>query len=193
MRVSTLRRLALRGLIAVPLRAAFVPILAALAAAAPLAAQDPGRAPVAEFRATLPINDWEAFELGTGLNVRAGWYVRLSAAALGGAIQLDDGSLLGTARAEAAMRFHLDPFSQGPGCGARTDGVCRGLYGGLGVSQRWLGSGIGAQAPVFVLLAGIELNADPKSSPLVWSIEAALGGGLRIGAAARWRRADGYR
>ncbi len=158
----------------------------------PALAQAAGLAPVAELRATVPTADWPAGELGAGLSVRAGWYVRISAALLGGAMQRADDVWVGTGRAEAALRFHIDPFNQDEGCGARRAGGCRGLYGGLGVSQRWRGAGDGAESPVFLVLVGVEGEADPRG-PLVWGLEAALGGGLRIGATARWRRADGYR
>jgi hypothetical protein len=166
--------------------------LAALAIPGLAQAQDAGRAPVAELRATVPTADWPAGELGAGVSVRAGWYVRLSAAVLGGALRRADDAWVGTARAEGALRFHLDPFNQAPGCGPRSAGWCRGLYGGLGVSQRWRGAGEGAETPVFLVIVGVEGDSDARR-PVVWGLEAAVGGGLRVGASARWRRADGYR
>ncbi len=157
---------------------------------------DPRRvpwAPVPELRLALPLADGPGAEAGVGLNVRAGWYVRPALAVLGGVIARDSGQV-GTARVEAAVRFHLDPFSQARGCDSRSPRWrCRGLYGGLGVSQRWRGAGEGAEVPVFVLIAGIEGRNAPPTRRWVWGAEAALGGGLRVGVTARRRRADGYR
>jgi hypothetical protein len=147
-------------------------------------------APLLELRAVLPVDENPEVQVGPGLSLRAGWYVRLAAAALGGAVWTDSSSV-GVARVEAAMRFHLDPFFEAPGCRARDErGGCRGLYGGVGLSQRFLGSGIGAEDPVLVLILGLEGRRRPSG---VWAAELGLGGGLRIGATWRPRRDDGYR
>lgn len=147
-------------------------------------------APVLELRAVLPLGGDPEFQLGPGLSLRAGWYVRTSFALLAGAVQ-QDSATLAVGRAEAAMRFHLDPFFQGPGCRGRDAGArCRGVYGGVGLSQRFLGSGGGAENPVLVLLLGVEGARNARG---VWATELAVGGGLRLGLTWRGNRADGYR
>ncbi len=115
-----------------------------------------------------------------GVNVRAGWYVRVGAALGGGARWIHDGPTVGQVRADATVRFLLDPFAERR----------RGLYGGVGVSAAQLGAGLGAQPPVLLLLAGIE--GQPRKGR-AWALELGLGGGLRVALVRRSSRADGYR
>lgn len=115
-----------------------------------------------------------------GVNVRAGWYVRLGAALGGGARWIHDGPAIGQVRADATVRFLLDPFAERR----------RGLYGGVGVSTSQLGAGLGAQPPVLVLLAGIE--SQPRNGR-AWALEVGLGGGLRVALVRRSATRDGYR
>lgn len=151
-------------------------------------------APVLELRAVVPLGGDPEFQLGPGLSLRAGWYVRSSFALLGGALKRDS-LILGVGRAEAAIRFHLDPFFEAPGCRRPEAGArCRGVYGGVGLSQRFLGNGSGtglsAEDPALVLLLGVEGRRNPRG---VWAAELAVGGGLRLGLTWRGHRADGYR
>lgn len=147
-------------------------------------------APVLELRAVLPLQEEPEFQAGLGASLRAGWYVRLAAAALGGVVR-DDSLTKGVARLEAAVRFHLDPFFEGAGCRrGDTGGICRGIYGGVGLSQRFVGSGEGADDPVLLLLLGVEGRRRPSG---VWALELGVGGGVRLGATWRRNRADGYR
>lgn len=170
-------------------------LAALLVSAAPLAAQDPDdprrvpTAPRLEFRAAVPTSDWPAGELGAALSLRAGWYARLGVGVLAGAAQ-DDGATIGSVRAEGAVRFHLDPFNEGRGCGVGVRGICRGYYAGLGLSHRVRGAGLGAEPPVLVVLLGLESSAD---RPSVWATEIAVGGGVRVGLSWRRRRTDGFR
>jgi hypothetical protein len=150
-------------------------------AAQQVASDDPRyvpAAPVLELRAVVPVGDHPEFQVGPGLSLRAGWYVRGSVAVLGGALK-QDSATIGLARVEAAVRFHIDPFFQG-----------RGLYGGAGFSQRFLGAGLGADDPVLLLILGLE---GPRSNAGVWAVEVGVGGGLRLGATWRQNRKDRYR
>lgn len=115
-----------------------------------------------------------------GVNVRAGWYVRVGASLGGGARWIEDGPTVGQVRADATVRFLLDPFAERR----------RGLYGGVGVSAAHLGAGLGAQPPVLLLIAGIE--GQPRNGR-AWALELGLGGGLRVALVRRSARSDGYR
>jgi len=145
-------------------------------------------APVLELRAVLPIQEEPEFQAGAGLSLRAGWYVRAAFALLGGAVRADS-LTRGVARAEAAIRFHLDPFFEAPGCRrGESDRACRGVYGGVGLSQRFVGDV--ADDPALLLLLGIEGR---RTRAGVWALELGVGGGVRVGATWRQSRADGYR
>lgn len=147
-------------------------------------------APVLELRAVLPVGDDPEFQFGPGVNIRAGWYVRASVAVLGGAVRRGTATV-GLARIEGAVRFHLDPFFEASGCRRREAGtVCRGIYGGVGLSQRFLGSGIGVDDPALLFIVGVEGR---RRRAGVWAMELGVGGGLRLGATWRASRSDGYR
>jgi hypothetical protein len=106
--------------------------------------------------------------------------VRLGASLGAGARFPDDAQSVGEVRADATVRFLLDPFAERR----------RGLYGGVGLSASHLGGGIGARPPVLLLLAGIE---GPPRNGRAWALELGLGGGLRVGLVRRRARGDGYR
>ena len=125
-----------------------VALATALLAAGPLAAQatvsDPRRVPLRpqwELRAEGVAAESPSALAGVGVNVRAGWYVRLGASLAAGARRIDDGPMVGQVRADATLRFLLDPFAERR----------RGLYGGVGLSAAQLGGGIGARPPVLLL------------------------------------------
>lgn len=157
-------------------------------AAAPLGAQrapdeDPRRVPMRpqwELRAEAVAAEAPGALGGVGVNVRAGWYVRLAAGLAGGARWTDGGPTVGHVRADATVRFLLDPFAERR----------RGLYGGVGLSAGQLGGGLAAQPPVLLLVAGAESR--PRNGR-AWAFELGLGGGLRVGVVRRSARADGYR
>lgn len=115
-----------------------------------------------------------------GVNLRAGWYARVGASLGAGAQWREDGPALGALRADATVRFLLDPFAERR----------RGLYGGVGISALHVGGGEGGQPPVLLLLAGVESR--PRQGR-VWAVEVGLGGGLRVAVIGRRARADGYR
>lgn len=166
---------------------AAVALLACIVVALPLAAQghaaDARRVPLRpqwELRAEGVAAESPSAIGAVGLNVRAGWYVRLGASLGGGARWIEDGPALGQVRADASVRFLLDPFAERR----------RGLYGGVGLSAAQLGGGIGAQPPVLLLLAGLE--GQPRGGR-AWALELGLGGGLRVAVVRRSARRDGYR
>jgi hypothetical protein len=114
---------------------------------------------------------------GGGLNVRVGQYARLGVTAAIGALH-DRGETLASGRADATVRFLLDPFAE-----AR-----RGWYGGAGLSVR--GDGGRAWHGGLVLVVGVE---GTRVSRTVRAVELALGAGVRLGVALRTRRAGQYR
>lgn len=156
--------------------------------AAPLGAQsassdDPRRVPLRpqwELRAEGIAAEAPGAVVGLGVNVRAGWYVRVGGAVAGGARWSDASAPVGQVRADATLRFLLDPFAERR----------RGLYGGVGLSTTQLGGGGGAQAPQLLVLAGLE--SQPRGGR-AWALEVGLGGGVRVGLVRRSARRDGYR
>lgn len=114
---------------------------------------------------------------GGGLNVRAGQYARIGVTAAFGAVR-DRGETLASGRADATVRFLLDPFAE-----AR-----RGWYGGAGLTVR--GDGDRAWHGDLVLVVGVE---GTRASRSVRAVELALGGGVRLGVVLRTRRAGQYR
>jgi len=133
-----------------------------------------------------PLMQWQAradviassatvLQLGGGVNVPAGYYVRFGIDFAGGP-QFVRGRTELTARTDIVSRFLLDPFSESR----------RGLYGGGGVSARWT-AGQGWRE-YLVVLAGLEGPAHSKTG---WrsAIEAGFGGGTRVGVVLRRARA----
>lgn len=166
-------------------------LLGLVSVASPLAAQgrssdhdhdDPRRVPTQpqrELRVEAVAATDPSAVAAIGLNLRAGWYVR-AGAALGTGVLWREGPAVGLMRADATVRFLLDPFAERR----------RGLYGGVGISARHAAGGVGSQPPVLLLLAGVESR--PRDGR-VWAVEAGLGGGVRFGLVRRRARADGYR
>lgn len=115
-----------------------------------------------------------------GLNLRAGWYARVGGSLGAGVQRREGGPTVGLIRADATVRFLLDPFAERR----------RGLYGGVGISALHAGGGVGSQPPVLLLLAGVESR--PRNGQM-WAVEAGLGGGVRLAIVRRRARADGYR
>jgi hypothetical protein len=150
----------------------------------PCAARGQERAPIRpEVRIDATSADVQRLELGTGVAIPMGTYVRVALLA-GGGLARDDrngsrayGDRVAAARADIVARFRLDPFHQS----------LHGLYSGGGVS--YLASK-GERGRVYVtLLAGLELRDRGHIAP---AIELGLGGGVRLGialrrATPRWR------
>lgn len=125
-----------------------------------------------EWRADATAAESPDVHAGLGLNVRAGWYVRVGAAVAAGATRGADDVWRGSQRVDVAARFLLDPFRERP----------RALYAGGGVSARFVE---GRADPVLTLLAGLEGRARKHYTP---SVELTLGGGLRLGVVLRRTR-----
>ncbi len=146
-----------------------------------------GRDAVAQERAPSPLQ-WEGridalltplpgAHAGGGLSVRAGHYARIGVTAAFGAVR-DRGETVASGRADATVRFLLDPFAE-----AR-----RGWYGGAGLTVR--ADGDRAWHGGLVLVVGVE---GTRASRAVRAVELALGGGVRLGVVLRARRAGQYR
>jgi hypothetical protein len=162
---------------------AITPPLAAQASGVDHDHDEPRRVPTLpqrEFRAEAVAATDPSAVAAFGLNLRAGWYARVGASLGAGAQWREAGPTVGVVRADATVRFLLDPFAERR----------RGLYGGVGISALHAGGGIGGQPPVLLLLAGVESR--PRGGR-VWAVEAGLGGGVRIALVRRRARADGYR
>ena len=137
----------------------------------PLAAargQRPASRP--ELRADVISGRISTAQLGVAWNVYGGPYVRPSIAAGFGAARYR-GEVRSSARVEALVRFHLDPLRE-----SRT-----GLYGSGGVGLQY--DAFDRWRPRLVAMVGVEL---PTRTHRAWSLEAGLGGGLRLGVALRW-------
>lgn len=182
---QSLQRMRVATLPSVMLAAALVawPPLAGSLLGAQATTSDPRQVPLRpqwELRAEGVAAESPSAIGAVGVNVRAGWYVRLGASLGGGARWIEDGAAVGMLRADATLRFLLDPFAERR----------RGLYGGVGLSAAQLGGGLGAQPPVLLLLAGLE--GQPRDGR-AWALELGLGGGLRVAVVRRSARRDGYR
>lgn len=125
-----------------------------------------------ELRADATAAESPDAHLGVGLNVRAGWYVRVGGAVAAGAVRGADDIWRGSQRVDVAARFLLDPFRE-----RRS-----GLYGGAGLSARFVE---GHADPLLTLLLGIEGKARRHWVP---STELTLGGGVRLGVVLRRAR-----
>ena len=129
-----------------------------------------------EARADATVSPRPAAHAGVGVNVRAGAYARIGVAYLAGATDVRDLATRFSQRADASVRFLLDPYAERR----------RGLYGGAGVTVRqddgadWEGR--------LLLLVGLEGDPTRRVIP---SVELALGGGVRLGIVLRGRRSGG--
>lgn len=133
--------------------------------------------PQLEWRADASAARRPDAHLGVGVNLRAGWYVRVGAGLATGATRGRDAVWRSSQRAELALRFHLDPF------GERR----RGVYGGAGVAARLVD---GRSRPVLTLIAGVEGATVGRWIP---ALELVMGDGVRAGVALRRTRDDSSR
>ena len=114
-----------------------------------------------EARVDAIFSKQQTAQLGLGLSMFAGTYVRTG---ILGSIGANEHG--GTGRADAFVRFHLDPFRQSRSA----------PYGGAGLSTRF---DAGSRPRAFLLVfAGID---GPVRNGMTTSFEAGLGGGARIG------------
>lgn len=116
-----------------------------------------------------------ALQFGAGANVPAGWYVRLGATLAAGPAWRD-GRGVASARADVAARFLLDPFKEFPWS----------AYAGGGLTTRW-NDPAGSRGYLLFLL-GVE---GPEHGGWRTAVEAALGGGARLGVVLRRARSNG--
>ena len=115
-----------------------------------------------------------AVQFGAGLNIPAGYYVRVGLTAAGGA-GWRAGASAGSARLDFTTRYLLDPFSE----------LRWGVYGGAGVSARIDERRV---RTFLLVVGGVE---GPASHGWRTSIEAGLGGGARLGIVLRRARKNG--
>jgi len=139
-----------------------------------LAAQQPSRPPASKFDPELRIDGifsrLDAIHAGAGATFPLGTYVRTGVVAATGFSR--DGR---SSRIDLMLRFHLDPFRESRWA----------PYGGGGLTTRF-DQGEGAHT-YLMLLAGVD---GPVRGRSAISLEAALGGGGRIGIILRRARAE---
>lgn len=154
--------------------AAFVLLLAV---AAPLCAQGYVFVPriQPEVRAEAALARHASGLVMAGANVPLGMYVRVGAAVGAGMADSDDGTVAAR-RADAALRFLLDPFAE----------HAWGPYAGGGLTVRRDGT---EQARAgLLLILGVEGRRTRRWTP---AVEAALGEGVRLAVVLRKRRTNG--
>ena len=115
-----------------------------------------------------------AVQFGAGLNIPAGYYVRVGLTAAGG-VGWRAGASVGSARFDLTTRYLLDPFGE----------LRWGIYGGAGVSARIDERRV---RTFLLVVGGVE---GPASHGWRTSIEAGLGGGARLGIVLRRARKNG--
>ena len=138
-------------------------------------AQTTSTASVPELRAdVIAASHTTLAQLGAALNVGSAGYGRVALVAAGGTATRD-GQTRASARIDAAIRFHLDPYRLAR-FGAYAQGGLSGLYNTFD----------GWRALVSTTI-GMEL---PARGHTTWALEVGLGGGVRVGAAIRLARPD---
>ena len=146
----------------------------ALFVSTPVAAQRPSGAQ-GELRLDVIAASTPSVQIGAGVNVPAGLYVRLGGTVAAGFANRD-GTTHGAARGEVIARFLLDPFAESP----------HALYGLGGISamvdpfEQW--------RPRVVVGLGIESRVRNRRAV---AAELSLGGGVRLGFAIRRGRTFG--
>jgi hypothetical protein len=107
-----------------------------------------------------------------GLEIPAGWYVRVGVLAGAGASFRDDEPTRAAGRVDVLARFLLDPFRQSRW----------GLSAGAGMSLRAQeGDRVRPQ-----LLLALDIEGPRTRHGLSPAIQVGLGGGARVGVAMRW-------
>jgi hypothetical protein len=160
-------------------RATALLVATALAALAPSI----GGAQEFDFR---PRVQWEAradgvvaaktgAQVGVGVNVPAGYYLRLGLTTAAGPVWQGARTTV-SGRVDLAARYLLDPFRE----------VRWSFYGGTGLTTRWDESA--RWRGYLLFLAGIE---GPEHRGWTPAIEVGLGGGARLGVVLRRARRNG--
>ena len=156
------------------LRLAALPLAVLLPAALHAQRAGDARAPQFELRADALVARATAAQLGGGVNVPLGNYVRLGITAAVGNTFVG-GRARTSGRADLVARFLLDPYREhrwGPYAG-----------GGMSALHHDGGDWTGA----IVAVVGVEGSATTALRP---ALEVGLGGGTRIGVVLRWGRRD---
>jgi len=144
-----------------------VSIIGALSAALRLSAQTPEQAVQTEWRIDGIFARTAGGEVGLGVSVPVGFYVRNGVV---GGIGVGQHGVEG--RTDLLSRFSLDPFRQ-----SRWS-----LYGGGGISGRYRTEQDGGSRAYLLLFLGLEGPlALGQTSGWVPAVEAGLGGGARVG------------
>ena len=148
-------------------------ILVALAAPSVARAQTvPGESVQPEVRIDAIISEKRtALQAGGGLQIPAGYYVRIGIIGAAGA-DVGSGGSDASARLDVTGRFLLDPFRQNRW----------GFSAGAGVSLR--GRAHDRVRPYLVTV--IDLEGPRSTNGIAPAFQLGLGGGVRIGAAMRW-------
>ena len=133
-------------------------------------------APQLEARAEFVASPRIAAHAGVGVNLRAGAYARIGVAYLAGVADVADVGARFSHRADATVRFLLDPFAE----------QRHGLYAGGGLTVRQ----VDGASPEGRLMLLIGVEGDPKGR-VVPAVELALGDGVRVGVVLRARRTGG--
>lgn len=142
-----------------------VAVIALFASGAADAQQQPSR-PYAEYRADAIIARGTAAQLGGGVVLPLGIYVRLGLDVAAGATWRH-GETAGSGRADAIARFLLDPFRESR----------LGFSVGGGVSAP-IGSAEPSQPPYLTAVLDLEWPRHRGTSP---AVQIGIGGGTRIG------------
>jgi hypothetical protein len=146
-------------------------VLMAAALAAPLHAQQANPRLVPEVRIDMIGASPATVQGAVGVEIPAGWYVRVGVlAGAGASIDADDPGAAG--RLDILARFLLDPFRQSRW------GFSAG--GGVSLLARE-GDHVRPQ-----LLVALDLEGRRSTSGVTPSIQVGLGGGVRVGIGLRW-------
>lgn len=162
-------------------RLGLVVCLIAMVVAPPVRAQDFEFRPTVQWQGHAELTTTDrggALLIGGGVNVPAGYYVRIGLDAAGGlrSERASGGAASnGMARLDLTARFLLDPFAE----------QRIGWYGGGGLAALHDGSG---WRPYLTLVAGRE---GPTAGRWRSALELSVGGGVRLGAVLRRARANG--
>ena len=144
----------------------FAPVAVALLVSSGAAAQQAPTRPYAEYRADAILNRANAAQLGGGIVLPLGVYVRLGIDAAGG-VTWRSGQTFGSGRVDAIARFLLDPF--------RESRLGFSLGGGASAP---IGSAEPSQPPYLTAVLDLEWRRYGGTTP---ALQVGLGGGTRIG------------
>jgi len=148
-------------------------VLMVAAFTAPLHAQQPSMRLVPEVRVDAIGANPATVQGAVGVEIPAGWYVRVGVLAGAGA-SVEQGEQAPAGRLDVLARFLLDPFRQSRW------GLSAG--GGISLLARE-GDHVRPQ-----LLVALDLEGPRASSGVSPSIQLGLGGGVRAGIGLRWGR-----